>query len=80
MIKIKVNRVKINSLIGFSGDLFEHEMNWQFLFTITSLAVSGILIGNFFSRKIAAFYLRKAFGWFTLIVGTWILIKEFIIS
>jgi uncharacterized membrane protein YfcA len=72
--------ISINSLIGFSGDLLTHQMDWSFLITITSLAVSGILIGNFFSRKIAALYLRKMFGWFTLAVGAWILFKEFFIS
>jgi uncharacterized membrane protein YfcA len=72
--------IAINSIIGFSGDLLTHPMDWGFLVTITALAVSGILIGNFFSRKIAALYLRKAFGWFTLVVGAWILCKEFFIS
>ncbi len=72
--------IAINSLTGFAGDLINHPMDWRFLLTITSLAVFGILIGNFFSRRITAFYLRKTFGWFTLIVGAWILIKEFIIS
>jgi uncharacterized protein len=72
--------IAINSLTGFAGDLLNHAMDWQFLLTITSLAVFGILLGNFFSRRVTAFYLRKAFGWFTLTVGAWILIKEFIIS
>ncbi len=69
--------IAINSLTGFVGDLLNHAMDWPFLLTITTLAVSGILLGNYFSRRIAAFYLRKGFGWFTLIVGTWILAKEF---
>lgn len=72
--------IAINSLTGFAGDLLNTTMDWPFLLTISGLAVAGILIGNYFSRRITAFYLRKAFGWFTLIVGTWILIKEFIIS
>lgn len=72
--------IAINSLIGFSGDLLTHQMDWGFLVTITALAVGGILVGNFFSRKIAALYLRKAFGWFTLVIGAWILLKEFFIS
>jgi uncharacterized membrane protein YfcA len=72
--------IAINSLTGFAGDLLNTSMEWPFLLTISGLAVVGILIGNYFSRRITAFYLRKAFGWFTLIVGAWILIKEFIIS
>ncbi len=72
--------IAINSLTGFMGDLLNYSMDWQFLLTISGLAVIGILLGNFFSRRIAAFYLRKTFGWLTLTVGTWILIKEFFIS
>lgn len=72
--------IAVNALIGFLGDLLEREMNWNFLLTITALAISGILIGDFFSKKIAVLYLRKAFGWFTLVVGAWILLKEFFIS
>jgi len=69
--------ISANSLTGFVGDLLNHTMNWPFLLSITALAVFGILLGNFFSRRITAFYLRKAFGWFTLVIGAWILLKEF---
>lgn len=69
--------IAINSLIGFLGDLLNYSIHWPFLISVTSLAVTGILIGNFFSRRIAALYLRKAFGWFTLTVGIGILAKEF---
>lgn len=72
--------IAINSLTGFLGDLLNQSMDWPFLLSITSLAVGGILVGHFFSRRIAAFYLRKAFGWFTLLVGAWILLKEFFLS
>jgi uncharacterized membrane protein YfcA len=72
--------ISINTLTGFAGDLLNHTMDWPFLLIITALAVIGILVGNYFSRRITAFYLRKIFGWFTLIVGAWILLKEFIIS
>lgn len=72
--------IAINSLTGFAGDVLLYEMDWNFLLTITALAIGGILIGNVISRRIAALYLRKAFGWFTLVVGAWILTKELIIS
>lgn len=69
--------IAINSLMGFIGDFLNYEIQWRFLLTISSLAIAGILIGNIFTRKIASFYLRKAFGWLTLLMGIWILIKEF---
>jgi len=68
--------IAVNSLMGFLGDLLNYQMDWIFLLSITGLAVLGILIGNYFSRSISAAKLRKAFGWFVLFMGTWILIRE----
>jgi uncharacterized membrane protein YfcA len=69
--------IAINSLIGFAGDMLKQSMDWKFLLTISTLAAGGILLGNLFSRRIASFYLRKAFGWFTLAIGISILVAEF---
>lgn len=69
--------IAINSLSGFLGDLLNYPMDWPFLLSITGLAVSGILIGNKLSRKFSATHLRKSFGWFVLIMGCWILVREF---
>jgi len=68
--------IAINSLIGFTGDLYNYSMDWPFLLTITGLAVIGILVGNLLSRKISSARLRKAFGWFILVMGCWILVRE----
>lgn len=71
--------IAINSLTGFMGDVLNYQLDWFFLGSITSLAVIGILIGGFFSRKISGIILRKAFGWLTLLMGAWILIKELLL-
>lgn len=68
--------IAINSLSGFLGDVFNYEINWPFLLSITSLATFGIFIGNRLTHAIAAGTLRKAFGWFILIVGMGIFIRE----
>lgn len=68
--------IAINSLLGFTGDLLNYEMNWPFLLTLTTLAAFGILIGHKLQKKISAQVLRKGFGWFVLILGMLILISE----
>ncbi|HEU5292265.1 MAG TPA: sulfite exporter TauE/SafE family protein [Cyclobacteriaceae bacterium] len=68
--------IAINSLIGFLGDVLNYEIPWVFLLSVTSLAVVGILIGNRVSKSISASRLRKSFGWFVLVMGCWILVKE----
>jgi uncharacterized protein len=68
--------IAINSLTGFLGDLSNMSMDWTFLLIITAIAIVGVHIGNVLSRKIPAIKLKKAFGWFTLTMGCWILIHE----
>lgn len=68
--------IAINSLMGFFGDLLNYRMDWIFLLTITALAVIGIFIGNKLHRKVSAAKLRRAFGWFILVMGIYILTRE----
>ncbi len=66
----------MSSLIGFTGDLWHTEINWAFLGLFTSIAILGIITGNVFSQFIPSLHLRKSFGWFILVMGVSILIKE----
>ena len=67
----------INSLIGFSGDLLGGvELNYEFLFVITTIAVIGLFIGTQLSKKIDGAKLKPAFGWFVLVMGIYIIAKE----
>jgi uncharacterized membrane protein YfcA len=68
--------IAMNSLIGFLGDLSHTTMNWKLLITVTALAIAGIFIGNRLSRKIDAHKLKKGFGWFVLVMGIYIIVKE----
>lgn len=72
--------IAINSLMGFLGDVLNYAIQWNFLLIITGLAVIGILIGNRFSKKLPSSRLRKSFGWFTLLTGSWILLKEIFLT
>lgn len=68
--------IAINSLTGFLGDVLNSQMDWRFLLTISAIAIVGVHFGNVFSKKISGIKLKKAFGWFTLAMGCWILFKE----
>jgi hypothetical protein len=72
--------IAINSLMGFLGDVLNYAMDWKFLLEITGLAIAGILIGNFLSKRFGGPALRRAFGWFTLFMGTGILIRELLFT
>ncbi|MFT5618746.1 MAG: putative membrane protein YfcA [Arenicella sp.] len=69
--------ISANSLVGFVGDLQSgSEIDWKFLLIFTSIAILGILVGNYFSTKIEGAKLKKGFGWFVLIMAIVILGKE----
>jgi uncharacterized membrane protein YfcA len=70
--------IAAKSLIGFTGDVSENadKMDWTLLSIVTSLAIVGIFVGNQLSKKIDGAALKKGFGWFVLVMGIYIIIKE----
>lgn len=68
--------VAINSLFGFLFSLKQFEYNWTILLLFTILAISGIFIGSRLADKIPGASLKKGFGWFVLVMGIYIIVKE----
>lgn len=72
--------IALNSLIGFTGDLGHIAIDWKFLLIISSIAIAGIFIGGALAKKITGDKLKKGFGWFVLIMGIYIIIKELFLT
>lgn len=72
--------IAVNSIIGFGFSLGHYPIDWQFLLTITLIAIGGIFIGTYLSNEIDGKKLKPAFGWFVLVMGIYILIKEIILK
>jgi len=72
--------IATKSLIGFFGESGETIINWQLLLTVSAFAVVGIFIGTMLSKKIDGSKLKPAFGWFVLVMGVYIIIKETILK
>jgi uncharacterized protein len=69
--------IAAKSLIGFVGDMRGNEViDWSFLGVFSGIAVVGILLGSWLSKRIPGEKLKPAFGWFVLVMGTYIIIKE----
>ncbi|WP_266206189.1 sulfite exporter TauE/SafE family protein [Pontibacter kalidii] len=68
--------IAVKSLFGFIGDIFNYEIDWMFLAIFSTISISGIFIGTFLSTKIHADKLKTSFGWFVLLMGVYIFIKE----
>ncbi|MDZ7935827.1 MAG: sulfite exporter TauE/SafE family protein [Emticicia sp.] len=68
--------IAAKSLIGFLGDLSNIQVDWTFLLPFTALSVVGIFLGTYLSKFIPGEKLKKAFGWFVLVMGIYIITKE----
>jgi len=68
--------ISIKSLIGFIGDIGNIEIDWEFLLMFSILSIVGIIIGIYLSNFIDGKKIKKAFGWFVLVMAIYIMIKE----
>ncbi|MCH7409393.1 sulfite exporter TauE/SafE family protein [Belliella sp. DSM 111904] len=69
--------IAAKSLLGFTGDLQRNEaIDWSLLGIFTLLSIIGIFIGIGLTKKIEGGKLKTAFGWFVLVMGIYILVKE----
>lgn len=72
--------IAVKSLIGFLGDVQNIEIDWVFLLSFTALSVLGIAVGLYLNKFIEGEKLKKAFGWFVLFMGIYIVLKETLFS
>lgn len=72
--------IALKSLIGFTGDLGgELVIDYQFMIIFSLFAMVGILIGSYLTRFISNEKLKPGFGWFVLVMGIYILMKELVL-
>jgi uncharacterized membrane protein YfcA len=73
--------IAAKSLIGFLGDIkASAEIDWTLLGIFTTFAVAGIFVGLMLAKKIPGGKLKTAFGWFVLVMGIYIILKETVFS
>ena len=72
--------IAAKSLIGFIGDVqTTPDLDGSLLLIFTAFSVLGIFIGIALSKKIDGSKLKTAFGWFVLVMGIYIILKETIL-
>lgn len=69
--------IAIKSLIGFVGDVQNMQIDWAFLLLFTAFSIAGIFLGIYLNNWIDGKKLKKAFGWFVLLMGVYIIYMEF---
>lgn len=69
--------IAVKSLIGFIGDIqADAPINWAFLAIFSAIAIVGIFLGSYFAHSIDGQKLKRGFGWFVLVMGTFMIVKE----
>jgi len=69
--------IAAKSLVGFVGEAqAAAAIDWGFLGVIMLLPLAGIMLGTFLNRRVAARRLQTAFGWFVLVMGTYVVGRE----
>jgi len=71
--------IAINSLIGFTGDIGNIDIDWRFLFIFSFISILGIFAGIYLNKFINEKNLKKGFGWFVLTMSIVILAKELLL-
>ncbi|MEO6916331.1 MAG: sulfite exporter TauE/SafE family protein [Chitinophagaceae bacterium] len=68
--------IALNSTAGFIGDAGHFETDWTFLIQVSAIAIAGVLAGDLLSKRIQGEKLKKGFGYFVMLMGICIIIKE----
>lgn len=68
--------ITIKSLLGFLGDISNPAIDWKLLLIFSSISVAGIFVGSRLSARVPADLLKRGFGYFTLVMGLFMILKE----
>ncbi|NES16000.1 MULTISPECIES: sulfite exporter TauE/SafE family protein [Micromonospora] len=65
--------IAMKSFAGLAGYLSSVQINWGLALAVTAAAIVGSFLGGRLAGKIPADVLRKAFGWFVVVMGVFVL-------
>jgi uncharacterized protein len=68
--------IAMKSFAGLAGYLTTVQLDWGITLSVTAAAIIGSLIGSKLAGRIPEAALRKAFGWFVLAMGTFVLTQQ----
>lgn len=68
--------ISMQSFAGFAGHLANEQIDWRLAAMVTAAAVVGSVIGGRLTSYVQPATLRKAFGWFVLVMASVVLAEE----
>ncbi|HEY9524195.1 MAG TPA: sulfite exporter TauE/SafE family protein, partial [Thermopolyspora sp.] len=68
--------IAMKSFAGLAGYMQSVPIDWTITLSVTAAAVVGGIAGGWLAGRIDAIHLRKAFGWFVLVMGAFVLSRQ----
>ncbi|WP_319459288.1 sulfite exporter TauE/SafE family protein [Micromonospora sp. RTP1Z1] len=68
--------IAMQTLAGFTGHLSSVSIDWRLAAAVTAAATLGSLAGGRLAGRIPADLLRRAFGWFVVVMGVFVLAQQ----
>ncbi|MEU9856537.1 sulfite exporter TauE/SafE family protein [Streptomyces sp. NPDC047974] len=68
--------IALNSFAGLAGHLSGATVDWGLALAVTAMAVLGSLVGARLADRIPQAALRRAFGWFVVAMGSFVLAQQ----
>jgi hypothetical protein len=68
--------IAMKSFAGLAGYLTSVHLDWGLVLGVTAAAVVGSLLGGRLAGKVPEAVLRRAFGWFVLVMGGFVLVQQ----
>ncbi|MBF0349834.1 MAG: sulfite exporter TauE/SafE family protein [SAR324 cluster bacterium] len=69
--------ITVKSLLGFIGDLSHTQsIDWGFILLFSAISMTGSISGVYATRYISGEQLKPVFGWFVLLMGSFVIFKE----
>lgn len=68
--------IVLNSMTGLAGTLEHATFDGRLAAAVTAFAVAGSLAGARLARRVSVSNLQRAFGWFVIVVGAFVLARE----
>ncbi len=68
--------ISMKSFAGLAGYLASVQIDWSMALAVTGAAVIGSVLGSTLSGRVPQETLRKAFGWFVVVMGVFVLAQS----
>ena len=68
--------IAMKSFAGLAGYLSSVHIHWPLAAAVTAAAIAGSLLGGRFTGRVPETTLRKAFGWFVIAMGLFVLAQQ----